>query len=103
MIAATDSTPSTVIWPVAFALMIWLGLAHPGETTYQSGSLSASRGLLMPSVLQGRRPTAGRAQLPAALPSLTGSPTQPGASGQGRKPGLSSVIGALGVAVWLAT
>src|SRR4029077_5969763 len=91
MMTATASMPSTVIWPGVFELMtvlvVLFGLAQPGETTYQSGSVAASSGLSIPSVLHGSRPTAGRVQFPAAMPSCAGLPTFPAASGQGSEPG----------------
>src|SRR5437879_4633418 len=96
MISATESfaAPSTVSWPEVFELMVSIavleGSAQPTDTTYQSGSLAASTSLSNPSVRQGRRPTAGRAQLPAAIPSLL-VPKLPGASGQGNRLGLFSV------------
>src|SRR3954453_19823066 len=109
MMTATASTPSTVIWPTVLELMMvlagGLGFAQPGDTMYHNGSAAASSGFSIPSVLHGRRPTAGRVQLGEALPSSTGSLTSPSASGQGNDPGLSAVMvrGLGGVAALITT
>src|SRR5713226_8155386 len=93
MISATAAFawPSTLSWPIVFELMTRFPavIAHPGETTYHSGSLWASTSLSRPSVRHGNRPTAGSVQAAAAWPSLA-VPIFPGASGHGRRPGLSS-------------
>src|SRR3954451_26557 len=103
MISATAllATPSTVSCPTEFELItvcvVLLGKAHPGDTTYQSGSFSASTSLSRPSGRHRSRPIAGSVQTPDATPSLL-VPKFPGASGQGRRPGSSSVV----VAAWRA-
>ena len=51
------------------SLLRVVGSAQPGETAYQSGSPAASVSLSSPSVRHGRRPSAGKEQLPAAMPS----------------------------------
>jgi hypothetical protein len=105
MIRATAllATPSTVSWPTESELMtvlvVELGLCQPGETTYQSGSAWASVSLSRPSVRQGRRPTAGTLQLPAATPSSAGLPELPAASGQGSLPGSFSSVWAARMAM----
>src|SRR6185436_13536641 len=92
-----------------------VGLTQPGDTMYHSGSEEASSGLSIPSVLQGRRPTAGRLpQTDAVMPSWAGLPTftddNPGSlpcpeapGNVGNEPGLSSVNVAPGVAAFIAT
>src|SRR5438046_1170472 len=97
MIAATAALawPLTARLPAVLELMpsvgvVLLGSAQPADTMYQSGSPAASCSLVMPSVRQGRRPTAGSVQVPEAMPSLT-VPMLAGASGQGRRPGLRSL------------
>src|SRR5258708_3877129 len=93
MIRATAALawPSTLSWPIVFELMTRFPavIAHPGETTYHSGSLLASTSLSNPSVRHGNRPTAGSVQAAAAWPSLA-VPIFPRASGHRRRPGLSS-------------
>src|SRR4051812_23246992 len=96
MITAAEllAAPSTVSWPTLSELMrvlvVELGLCQPGETAYQSGSAAASTSFSSPSVRQGKRPIAGTAQLPAAIPSSAGLPALAAASGHGRLPGSSS-------------
>src|SRR5882672_2785977 len=89
MIRATAAFawPSTFNVPIVFELMTRFPavIAHPGETTYHSGSLLASTSLSSPSVFHGSRPTAGSVQFPAAMPSLA-PPIFPAASGQGKRP-----------------
>src|SRR6266540_1700667 len=85
---ASFNAPSTVSCPLVLELMIGSGeplvYAHPGPTTYQSGSPDASTSWSVPMVRQGKRPTFGSEQFPAAWPSV------PAASGQGRAPGRGS-------------
>src|SRR2546422_6830741 len=72
--------------------------AQPADTTYHNGSFAESRSLSMPRVRHGSLPTAGSVQLGAAVPSLAGLPTLPGASRQGNRPGLGSLSSAAEVA-----
>src|SRR5262245_26751265 len=98
---ASFAAPSTVSCPAELELMnvvsagkVEFDSAQPGDTTYQSGSASASTSWSRPSVFQGRRPTAGKVQLPLACPSFAPPAKLFGASGQGRRPGLLSVASA---------
>src|SRR4051812_37103469 len=96
MMSATAAlaTPSTVSCPTELELITGKVVlevnAQPGETTYQSGSPSASTSFSVPIVRQGKRPTLGKVQLDAVFPSVLELSKEPGASGQGRAPGLSS-------------
>src|SRR5437868_398350 len=114
MISATAALgwPSTVSWPakqvIADAASVQLelmtvgvkalGFAQPFARTYQRGSPAASRNLSVPIVFHGKRPTAGKLQLPLVMPSFA-PPTFPAGSGQGKAPGLFSPL----TAAWCAT
>src|SRR5947207_2433396 len=98
MATAALAVPSAARLPTLLELMPSVGvdvfgMAQPAETMYQSGSPVASRSLSMPSVRQGRRPTAGSVQLPEAMPSF-GPPMLAADSGHGRRPGLRSFVAA---------
>ena len=112
MISATAefATPSSVNWPLQqvspdvgslqFELMIVLsvdsgpGFDQPAATTYQSGSPAASTNFSDPIVRQGKRPTTGSAHEGVwAFPSVPVPLLKlPGASGQGKAPGLFSPL-----------
>src|SRR5437867_3070374 len=105
MRATVSLTPSTVRSPVLHSMvaslvqlelmMVFpdaLGFDQPDATTYQSGSPDASTNRSVPSVRQGKRPTAGSVQLGVSVrPSKPVVLVMPlGVSGQRNAPGLSS-------------
>src|SRR5260221_13414608 len=89
---SVPAIPSSVSWPLESELMDVLVPVYPqpGDTTYHRGSPDTSVSLSRPSVRHGRRPTFGKLQLEATLPSFAVSSKYAAASGQGSAPGLFS-------------